>query len=67
MKLGPCRIEVEKSAKGTKLVIEGWAAIITLLFAAVLLSSWLFGDKTLTGFQIFSSETTLTTAKSSIQ
>lgn len=67
MKLGPCRIEVERSDKGTKLVIEGWAAIIALFFAAALFSSWLLGDKTFTSLQRIGSETSQTSAKNSIR
>jgi|GEM_PF-2892050 len=64
MKLGPCRIEMERSDKGTKLVIEGWAAIIALVFAAVLFSSWLFGDKISTGIPGLGSVTDQTSANS---
>lgn len=30
MKLGPCKIELERSAQGTKLVLEGLAALAVI-------------------------------------
>lgn len=40
MQLGPCKIKLEKNASGTKLVIEGWAAILATFLLAIVAAIW---------------------------